>query len=67
LLPRDFLNSTYVFVVYRVALDEAEELNITLQQELDKLHLQWHDAQNNYERQVRYTSGSCCSCFTDGE
>ncbi|KAH9575892.1 hypothetical protein CY35_01G134800 [Sphagnum magellanicum] len=36
----------------QVALDEAEELNITLQQELDKLHLQWHDAQNNYERQV---------------
>ncbi|CAM6020254.1 unnamed protein product [Sphagnum balticum] len=36
----------------QVALDEAEELNITLQQKLDKLHLQWHDAQNNYERQV---------------
>jgi hypothetical protein len=35
-----------------VALDEAEQKNIMFKQEVEKLRLQWRDAQNNYERQV---------------
>ncbi|CAK9272885.1 unnamed protein product [Sphagnum jensenii] len=36
----------------QVALDEAEQKNIMFKQEVEKLRLQWRDAQNNYERQV---------------
>ncbi|CAM6048370.1 unnamed protein product [Sphagnum compactum] len=36
----------------QVALDEAEQKNIMFKQEVEKLHLQWRDAQNNYKRQV---------------
>jgi hypothetical protein len=39
-------------VLCRVALDEAEQKNIMFKQEVEKLRLQWRDAQNNYERQV---------------
>jgi hypothetical protein len=35
-----------------VALDEAEQKNIMFKQEVEKLRLQWRDAQSNYERQV---------------
>jgi hypothetical protein len=39
-------------VLCRAALDEAEQKNIMFKQEVEKLRLQWRDAQNNYERQV---------------
>ncbi len=39
-------------VLCRVALDEAEQKNIMFKQEVEKLRLQWRDAQSNYERQV---------------
>lgn len=36
----------------RRALAEAEERIEILKKDIEKLHLQWREAQNNYERQV---------------